>query len=297
MTAVAAIIIGGVSLITAGAQLFAGSKESQRLAQLQKDALDEQRRRNAEIAELEMSRQEVVDMSDEIRDMKDDVLNPYQNLGVAMSGIELQMEETDEALANILNNMNRAGVGAGAATQLARSAAASKLKVAAQLENQELANQKQYLAGEAQKLNTIMSLEQAALKEEINVYGRQEGRDIARLDRLAGLATNAGQMGMDYGVASSNAMLSGVAGAASTVVAGTGAAANTIPPPTQTQIAARQADRQEKKVERQEKRLQNKVDRTKKKDERKFIEDSTAQSASENMYNDAIEMFENNNMA
>ena len=61
MTAVAAIIIGGVSLITAGAQLFAGSKESQRLAQLQKDALDEQRRRNAEIAELEMSRKEDVD--------------------------------------------------------------------------------------------------------------------------------------------------------------------------------------------------------------------------------------------
>ena len=240
MTAVAAIIIGGVSLITAGAQLFAGSKESQRLAQLQKDALDEQRRRNAEIAELEMSRQEVVDMSDEIRDMKDDVLNPYQNLGVAMSGIELQMEETDEALANILNNMNRAGVGAGAATQLARSAAASKLKVAAQLENQELANQKQYLAGEAQKLNTIMSLEQAALKEEINVYGRQEGRDIARLDRLAG-----------------------------------------------------QADKQEKKVARQ-------VKRTKRKDERNFIEDSTAmapQSASDDMYNNAIEMFENNNMA
>jgi|TARA_B110000444_G_scaffold116132_1_gene109396 hypothetical protein len=293
MTAVAAIIIGGVSLITAGAQLFAGSKESQRLAQLQKDALDEQRRRNAEIAELEMSRQEVVDMSDEIRDMKDDVLNPYQNLGVAMSGIELQMEETDEALANILNNMNRAGVGAGAATQLARSAAASKLKVAAQLENQELANQKQYLAGEAQKLNTIMSLEQAALKEEINVYGRQEGRDIARLDRLAGLATNAGQMGMDYGVASSNAMMSGVAGASSTIVAGAGAAANTIPTPTPTQKAARQADKQEKKVARQ-------VKRTKRKDERNFIEDSTAmapQSASDDMYNNAIEMFENNNMA
>ena len=293
MTAVAAIIIGGVSLITAGAQLFAGSKESQRLAQLQKDALDEQRRRNAEIAELEMSRQEVVDMSDEIRDMKDDVLNPYQNLGVAMSGIELQMEETDEALANILNNMNRAGVGAGAATQLARSAAASKLKVAAQLENQELANQKQYLAGEAQKLNTIMSLEQAALKEEINVYGRQEGRDIARLDRLAGLATNAGQMGMDYGVASSNAMMSGVAGASSTIVAGAGAAANTIPTPTSTQKAARQADKQEKKVARQ-------VKRTKRKDERNFIEDSTAmapQSASDDMYNNAIEMFENNNMA
>ena len=289
MGAVTAIIMGGVTLLTTGAQLFAGSKESQRLAQLQEDAMKEQRRRNAEIAELEMSRQEVVDMSDEIRDMKDDVLNPYQNLGVAMSGIELQMEETDEALANILNNMNRAGVGAGAATQLARSAAASKLKVAAQLENQELANQKQYLAGEAQKLNTIMSLEQAALKEEINVYGRQEGRTIARLDRLAGLATNAGQMGMDYGVASSNAMLGAVAGASSTLIAGAGAAADMLPAPTPGPSP--------KKIARQDKRAKNKIERTKKKDERNFIEDRTAQSASDDMYNDAIEMFENNNMA
>ena len=94
MGAVAAIIIGSVSLVTAGAQMFMGNKESKRLAALQEDAMEEQRRRNAEIASLEMNRQEVIDMSDEIRDMKDDVLNPYQNLGVAMSGINLQMEET-----------------------------------------------------------------------------------------------------------------------------------------------------------------------------------------------------------
>ena len=281
MAAVAAIIIGGVSLITAGAQLFAGSKESKRLAELQNQALEEQRRRNAEIAELEMNRQEVIDMSDEIRDMKDDVLNPYQNLGVAMSGIELQMEETDEALANILNNMNRAGVGAGAATQLARSAAASKLKVAAQLENQELANQKQYLAGEAQKLNTIMALEQAALKEEINVYGRQEGRDIAQLDRLAGLATNAGQMGMDYGVASSNAMLSGVAGASSTVVAGAGAAANTLNSPTNPNKST------PKKTKKKQKNIQTNSNASINANISK-----TPTSASDDLYDDAIEMFD-----
>ena len=281
MAAVAAIIIGGVSLITAGAQLFAGSKESKGLAELQNQALEEQRRRNAEIAELEMNRQEVIDMSDEIRDMKDDVLNPYQNLGVAMSGIELQMEETDEALANILNNMNRAGVGAGAATQLARSAAASKLKVAAQLENQELANQKQYLAGEAQKLNTIMALEQAALKEEINVYGRQEGRDIAQLDRLAGLATNAGQMGMDYGVASSNAMLSGVAGASSTVVAGAGAAANTLNSPTNPNKST------PKKTKKKQKNIQTNSNASINANISK-----TPTSASDDLYDDAIEMFD-----
>ena len=289
MAAVAAIIIGSVSLLTAGAQLFMGDKESKRLAALQEEAMKEQRRRNAEIAALEMNRQEVIDMSDEIRDMKDDVLNPYQNLGVAMSGINLQMEETDEALSNILNGLNRAGVGAGAATQLARSAASSKLKVAAQLENQELANQKQFLAGEAQKLNTVMALEQAALKEEINVYGRQEGRDIAQLDRLAGLATNAGQMGMDYGMASSNAMLSGVTGAVNTVVAGSVAAADTLPTPPTSGMPPNP-----NKVARQDKRAERKVKRVKARDERNYIEDATAMSAADSMYNDAIKMFENN---
>ena len=56
---------------------------------------------DARIARIERGRAPVIDKSEEIRDMKDDVLNPYQNLGVAMQGVELKMEETDESLANI----------------------------------------------------------------------------------------------------------------------------------------------------------------------------------------------------
>ena len=94
---------------------------------------------------------------------------------------------------------------------------------------------------------------------------------------------------MDYGVASSNAMLGAVAGASSTLIAGAGAAADMLPAPTPGPSP--------KKIARQDKRAKNKIERTKKKDERNFIEDRTAQSASDDMYNDAIEMFENNNMA
>ena len=114
---------------------------------------------------LERSRQQVVDKSDEIRAMKDEVFNPYQNLGVAMQGVNLKIEQTDEALANTLNALNKSGAGAGAATALARQAAASKAQVAASIENQELKNQQLYLTGEQQKVG------QQKIGKRIYVYG------------------------------------------------------------------------------------------------------------------------------
>ena len=144
--------------------------------------------------------------------MKDQIFNPYQNNAVAMQGVNLKMEETDEALANTLNAINRAGGGAGAATALARQAASSKAQVAASIENQELKNQQLYLQGEQQKQQQQMALEQAAIQEEIGAYGRQEQRDIMQLQRFAGLQQVAGQQAMDLTQAGNAAMASGVAG-------------------------------------------------------------------------------------
>jgi len=167
--------------------------------------------RDNEIKALERSRQQVIDRSDDIRALADSVVNPYQNLGVAMQGVNIRMEETDEALANTLNALNRAGVGAGAATQLARQAAASKAQVAAAIENQELKNQQLYLGGEAQKRQQQLSLEQQAIQEEIGVYGRQEVRDVQQLNRLAGLSQNAAQRASDYQVAGQSIQASNTA--------------------------------------------------------------------------------------
>jgi len=173
------------------------------------------RREEARLRALEASRQPVIDKSDEIRGLKQQVFNPYENLGVAMQGVNIKMEQTDEALANTLNALNQSGVGAGAATALARQAAASKAQVAASIENQELKNQQLKLEGEAQKINQQMALEQQALQEEINVYGRQETRDIAQLNRLAAQQQNAEQRAIDFQAGGQAALMAGVQGFAS----------------------------------------------------------------------------------
>ena len=196
------------SMIYSGVQNRKAQNDANEAADIERQA---QLDRDNEIKALERSRQQVIDRSDDIRALADSVVNPYQNLGVAMQGVNIRMEETDEALANTLDALNRSGVGAGAATQLARQAAASKAQVSAAIENQELKNQQLYLSGEAQKRQQQLSLEQQAIQEEIGVYGRQEVRDVQQLNRLAGLSQNAAQRASDYQVAGQSIQASNTA--------------------------------------------------------------------------------------
>ncbi len=209
MSGIATAVVGAVTALGSLGMGIAQNSQNKRAAakQRRKEQLAE-----AELRRLEANRQQVIDKSDDIRAMKDQIFNPYQNNAVAMQGVNLKMEETDEALANTLNAINRAGGGAGAATALARQAASSKAQVAASIENQELKNQQLYLQGEQQKQQQQMALEQAAIQEEIGAYGRQEQRDIMQLQRFAGLQQVAGQQAMDLTQAGNAAMASGVAG-------------------------------------------------------------------------------------
>ena len=212
MAGIGMIVVGAVSAL---GSLGMGLSQN---AQNQRAARDQRRKENlaaAELRRIEANRQAVIDKSGDIRAMKDEIFSPYQNNAVAMQGVNLKMEETDEALANTLNAINRAGGGAGAATALARQAAASKAQVAASIENQELKNQQLYLQGEQQKMNQQMAIEQAAIQEEISAYGRQEQRDIMALNRAAGLQQVAAQQAMDYTQAGNAAMMAGVSGFAS----------------------------------------------------------------------------------
>lgn len=212
MSGIATIVVGAVTALGSLGMGIAQNSQNKRAAakQRRKEELAA-----SELRRLEANRQQVIDKSDDIRAMKDDIFNPYQNNAVAMQGVNLKMEETDEALANTLNAINRSGGGAGAATALARQAAASKAQVAASIENQELKNQQLYLQGEQQKQQQQMALEQAAIQEEIGAYGRQEQRDIMQLQRTAGLQQVAGQQAMDLTQAGNAAMMAGVTGFAS----------------------------------------------------------------------------------
>ena len=209
MSGIVTAIVGGVTALGSLGMGIAQNHQNKKASRAQR------RKENlaaAELRRIEANRQQVIDKSGDIRAMKDQIFNPYQNNAVAMQGVNLKMEETDEALANTLNAINRAGGGAGAATALARQAAASKAQVAASIENQELKNQQLYLQGEQQKMNQQMAIEQAAIQEEIGAYGRQEERDIMQLQRTAGLQQVAGQQAMDLTQAGNAAMASGVAG-------------------------------------------------------------------------------------
>lgn len=143
------------------------------------------------LQQLESSRQAVLNQSQDYTNLKSQLFNPYANLGVATQATNLQIEQTDQALANTLDSINRSGTGAGSATALAKMAAASKAQISASLEKQELNNQQQRLQGEAQLASQKLQLDQAALGAEAASWQMQESRDLAMLDRLATLQSNA----------------------------------------------------------------------------------------------------------
>ena len=167
------------------------------------------------LAQLENSRQPVLNQASDIRAFKSQLSNPYANLGVAVQASNLQMEQTDQALANTLDSINRSGSGAGSATALAKMAMASKAQISASLEKQELSNQQQRLQGEAQLASQKLQLDQAALGAEASAYQQQEQRDLAQLDRMQALAANAEAQQFAYQQQGQQALSQGLGAAAS----------------------------------------------------------------------------------
>ena len=184
--------VGAVGAATNSAVQSGKSKKSAKLEAAK------QRRMEKRLEQLEQMRQPVINQAAKIREMKDQVFNPYANLGVAMKATELQIAETDKALANTLDAIQSQGPGAGNATALAQMAASGKAQVAASIENQEANNMKLRIEGEQAKQNQLMQLEQTALAEEVAAFERQEGRDIAQMSRTAGLADRAGAQALAY---------------------------------------------------------------------------------------------------
>ena len=210
ITGVGGLIIGVASGITA--KISADKKA--RLSSIKEN--DARKKLEA----LERSRQAVIDQSGAIRDLKNQVSNPYENLAVATQAAELKIEQTDQALANTLDQINQSGTGAGAATAMARMAAASKAQVGASLENQEVQNNQLRAQGQAAADQQKMQLEQAALGAEVAAFDRQESRDLASLDRLAGLQENAQAQTMAYQQQGNQALVGGVSQGLSSLAAG-----------------------------------------------------------------------------
>jgi hypothetical protein len=137
------IVAAGIGVLgsVAGGMIAGKAAEKQRkAAQAEKDRI------NRQIAEFEAGRQAVINPYSSnkglIEDMRGELSNPFANLGVATSAAEIQMEQTDIALANTLDTLQATGASAGGATALAQAAARSKKDVSANIEQQEAANEK-----------------------------------------------------------------------------------------------------------------------------------------------------------
>ena len=186
-------------LIQAGFQLGMGL-----LAQGKANAMDEQlTTADTNLQTALDNRPEIINPYEGVQayqaeDLSHMIKNPYANLRVATKASEIQMEQTDQALANTLDTLAVSGMGAGGATALAQAAAQSKQGISADIAQQEVNNEKLRAQGEMQvmqaKMNEaqrIQGIEQseAARVQNANAAGAQfmfqaqEARSQQDLDR------------------------------------------------------------------------------------------------------------------
>jgi hypothetical protein len=118
------------------------------------------------------------DLSSLAKDLSSMITNPFANLAVATQAAEMQMEQSDIALANSLDTLASTGASAGGATALAQAALQSKKGVSASIEQQEKQNEDKAAQGEQQMQQLQMSE-----KQRIQGVQIQEGQ---RLQTQAG---------------------------------------------------------------------------------------------------------------
>ena len=182
MSVVAAGIGAAVSI---GGGIFASSSARREARRKARQA----RKLEAKLNQLEANRQEIINPYEDSTSLSNMMSNPFATLSVSTAATEVQMEQTDIALANTLDTIRQTGGGAGGATALAQAALQSKKDIAANLESQEKANDDKRVQGEKQLQNQLVGEEQrmqgldAAGKS--FVYGETEKREQQQLDRVS----------------------------------------------------------------------------------------------------------------
>lgn len=211
----AVVVVAGAVVATAVTGIVA-SEEAEDDA---RGARNEQTRQQRKIDQLVEDRKEiqnpfsgVTSLSYLATDTTKNMGNVYASLGVATGAAEIQMEQTDMALANTLDTLRQTGASAGGATALAQAALQSKKGVAANIEQQELTNDKLRAQGEEKLQMTKMAeqqrLQSIAISEGQRTqtaeaqgimyeFEKEEARTNMDLNRAAGLQDRALQMEAD----------------------------------------------------------------------------------------------------
>jgi hypothetical protein len=210
------ILVGVGSSLLGG---FLGSRSARRRRRAAERAAREKER---QIRAIENSRQAVINpysgtksLADMAKDLSGELSNPFANLGVATKAAEIQIEQSDIALANTLDTLRATGASAGGATALAQAALRSKQNVAASIEQQEAKNEQLKAQGEA-TLQTQRVAEQQRLFE----FNAQEARTNQKLNRLAGQQAQAQQQAAQAQADQSAAWAGAFSGIGSAVSAG-----------------------------------------------------------------------------
>ena len=214
------VLIG--SAISAGASIIGGIIGGGKARRAKRKAARKLKKMNAKMADLEANRQEIINPYEDVTSLSGMMSNPMANLSVATQATDIQIEQTDIALANTLDALRESGGGAGGATALAQAALQSKKNVAADIEAQEKSNEDKRAAGE-EKLQQAQIAEAERMQDvdamgKKFVYSETEDREMQQLNRLQNqINTQQGikaQASADQTSALTGA-ISGVAGAAS----------------------------------------------------------------------------------
>ena len=242
--AVIAAVTAGVGLAVSGVGAAVAASKAKKDAN---SARDRKSQAEAQVQSIKDSRQDIVnpyesskDLSSMAENLSGNLSNPFAQLGVATGAAEIQMEQTDIALANTLDTLRATGASAGGATALAQAALQSKKGIAASIESQEAQNEKMKAQGEAnlnqQKMSEAQRVQGIAISEgqrmqATDAAGKQfefqaeENRTNADLDMASGKVAQASQDTAQANAARASAnagFMSAVGGIAS---AGIGAAA------------------------------------------------------------------------
>ena len=188
----AAAVIGGAASAIGGLIGAAAARKAKRRAARRV------RKLNAKLENLEENRQEIINPYDNVESLADKMSNPFTQLGVATQATAMQVEQTDIALANSLDQLRQTGGGAGGATALAQAALQSKKGVAADIERQEKSNDDKRVQGEAtlqkQQIAEEKRMQNVDVMGQKFVYNETEEREQQQLDRVSGqLAQAQGQ--------------------------------------------------------------------------------------------------------
>ena len=201
------LIAGGAAASLIGG--FIGSRSAKKRRRAAEKAA---RQKQKELNHLEKTRQSIINpyagvtsLANMAKDLSGELSNPFANLGVATKAAEIQIQESDIALANTLDTLRATGSGAGGATALARAALKSKQGVAASIEQQEAKNEQLKAQGEANLQSQRMAekqriqgiqISEGAREQQAQAQGKafefnaREQRQTAKINRVAGQIAN-----------------------------------------------------------------------------------------------------------